>query len=60
MGRVYSDTERLLQGAELSRRGHHNQAANLYQKMGNEVRNPKEKRKLWEMAEYSRKSGASD
>jgi len=43
---------------ELSRNGHHNQAANLYQKMGNEVRNPREKEQLWAMARDSRKRGS--
>lgn len=43
MGRVYSDAERLLQAADLSNRGHHNKAAGIYQKMGNEVRNPAQK-----------------
>lgn len=58
MGRVYSDAERLLQAADLSNRGHHNKAAGIYQKMGNEVRNPAQKKQLWDLAKDSRRKGA--
>ena len=57
MGRIYNDTERLLEIAQLSNNGHHGQAARDYQDMANEVRNPAEKKQLWDLAEKSRKKG---
>ena len=57
MGRVYTDADKLIEAADLSRNGHHTQAAHIYHDMGNEVRNPKEKKQLWELAKDSRKKG---
>ena len=57
MGRVYTDTERLMQASELSSNGHHNQAAAKYRDMANEQRKPSEKRSLWKAAEKSKGIG---
>ncbi len=54
MGLIVSDTERLLQINKLSNNGRHQQAAGRYQKMANEVRNPTEKKILWDAAKNSR------
>jgi len=54
MGRIISDVERLLTAAEDSRNGHHNRAVRTYQGMANEIRNPEEKRRLWDMATSNR------
>lgn len=56
MGRVYSDTEKLMQAAKLERNGHHGQAAGIYGRMGNERRNPIEKKALWGAAANARKN----
>lgn len=57
MPRIYSDTEKLLKAAELSKTGHHTQAAGIYQAMGNEVRKPSEKDALWKLASDAKKRG---
>jgi hypothetical protein len=54
MGRILSDTERLLVIVKLSNNNQHQQAAGKYQKMANEVRNPVDKKALWAAAENSR------
>ena len=54
MGRIVSDTERLLEITKLSNNGHHQQAAGRLQRMANEVRNPREKKTLWDAAAHSR------
>jgi hypothetical protein len=56
MSRVYSDAERLIAAAKLERNGHHGKAAAEYQRMGNEYRNPNQKKELWKMAENARKN----
>ena len=40
--------------------GHHTQAANLFQRAGNQYRNPSEKAELWKAAERSRRIANSD
>jgi len=54
MGRIYSDTEKMLEAAKASSNGHHRKAASIYQKMGNEYRKPSEKKELWAAAENAR------
>ena len=59
MGRIYTDAERLLNAAELSKNGRHGEAAATYQRMGNECRKPSQKKQLWGMAEESRRKQSS-
>jgi hypothetical protein len=47
----------MIQAAEFSRNGHHRKASRVYQDMGNEIRNPSEKGRLWKLADESRKKG---
>lgn len=44
----------------LQMQGHHQQAAELFQRAGNQIRNPAEKRELWDYAERARQIARSD
>lgn len=55
MGRIYSDTEKMLKAANLSANGHHVKAANMYQALGNENRKPQDKKQFWKLASDNRK-----
>lgn len=50
----------LHEAIRLSNNGHHYQAAQLYQRAGNQYRNPQEKKELWAAAERHRKISMSD
>ncbi len=60
MIRRNSDTERVMKAIEASNNGNHRKAASIYQSMGNEVRNPREKEQLWEAAENARRVADRD
>ena len=55
MGRIYSDSERLMQADSLMRDGRRGKAAAIYRKMGNEYRDPAQKRQLHDMADRATK-----
>jgi len=50
----------IMDAIRLSNSGHHTQAAALYQRAGNQIRNPAEKEELWKAAERSRRIASSD
>lgn len=50
----------IMDAIKASNSGHHMQAANLFQRAGNQYRNPSEKRDLWAAADRSRRIAASD
>ena len=57
MGRVYTDTEKMIEATRLSNNGHYNKAASILHNMGNEQRNPEQKKALWETARNLRIKG---
>lgn len=50
----------IMEALRASNAGHHTKAAYLYQKAGNQYRNPEEKRDLWNAAEKARRIANSD
>lgn len=51
------DSARLIEAADLARKGHHRRAAGIYQDMGNEVRPKSQKDSLWKTASELRRKG---
>jgi hypothetical protein len=45
---------------KLQNNGHHTQAAALFQRAGNQYRNPDEKKELWAAADRARRIASSD
>lgn len=50
----------VMEAVRLQNSGHHTQAAALFQRAGNQERNPSEKRTLWDAAERARRIANSD
>jgi hypothetical protein len=54
------DDKTVMRAIEAMNRGSHETAASLFQKAGNQIRNPSEKEQLWKAAERSRTIARSD
>jgi NADPH-dependent ferric siderophore reductase len=50
----------IMEAIKAANNGHHTQAAQLFQRAGNQYRNPSEKKELWAAAERSRRIANSD
>lgn len=50
----------IMEAIRLANNGHHYQAASKYQDAGNQVRNPAEKKLLWDAAKRHRRIHESD
>lgn len=50
----------IMEAIKASNNGQHTKAANLFQRAGNQYRNPSEKEELWAAAERSRRIASRD
>lgn len=50
----------IMDAVKAANNGHHTQAANLFQRAGNQYRDPAEKKELWVAADRSRRIANSD
>lgn len=54
------DDSVVMKALELQSRGHHGQAARLFREAGNQIRDPKEKKMLWNCAKNAEHTRDSD
>ena len=50
----------IMEAVRLQNSGHHTQAAYKFREAGNQIRNPAEKRELWDAADRARRIAQSD